>query len=297
MIVSRVTQNSLVRVLNSNAGRLQAELVRAQAVVSSQKRIQSASDDPIGTALINELRAEGTRLDSLLDGVGFGQAVLGTEDGALDEATAILTRARELAVQFANDTTGVASRQAAAEEVEELERALILLGNTTVSGRHVFGGLGSAPAFTAFDDPGFNPATAYVGPADPFTILTASDQQTRLTTPGGQVFTAALVAIDDLRQTLAAGQNTQGNIAALSSASDAVIQERASVGGRLQRLNARDSEIRDSLVATQIRRGKVEDADVAAAISDLVQIQNALEVTLTAGRALLGASILDFLGP
>jgi len=69
------------------------------------------------------------------------------------------------------------------------------------------------------------------------------------------------------------------------------------VGGRWNRLNARDAEIRDGLVSVQTRRGSVEDADLARAISELTQIQYALQVTLTAGRALLGASVLDFLGP
>jgi len=298
MILGRVTQNALVRTLTASTGRLQGELVRAQAVVSSQKRIQTASDDPIGTALVNALRGESSRLQAVLENVGFGQAVLGTQDGALAEAGLILTRAREIAQQFSNDTVGIEARQAAAEEVAELERAMILLANTSISGRHVFGGLatGAAP-FTAFDDPGFDPATAYTGPADPFTVLSAPGQEFRLTTPGDQIFTPALEALDDLRQTLAAGDSPDGTITALVAAGDRIAEERASVGGRWNRLNARDAEIRDGLVSVQTRRGSVEDADLARAISELTQIQYALQVTLTAGRALLGASVLDFLGP
>jgi flagellar hook-associated protein 3 FlgL len=294
-MIGRVTQNALVRVLGSNVARLQSELVRTQGVVSSQKRLQTASDDPVGTALVNDLRAETQRLQSFLGGVGFGRSVLGAEDAALNDAHAIMTRAREIAVQFANDTTGTAGRVTAAEEVEELERALLSLGNTTVAGRHIFGGLarGASP-FAAYDDPGFDPTMAYAGPPDPFTIKVGNDQTARLTTAGDQVFGAALVALDDLRQTLAAGGDPTGSIDAIGTAAEGLRQERASVGGRLARLNTRDEEIQTAIVGAQVRQGQIEDADLTAVLIELAQLQNALEVTLTAGQALLSASVLDF---
>jgi flagellar hook-associated protein 3 FlgL len=293
-MLTRVTQNAITRQIQESLGRLQAEITRAQAVASSQKKLQAPSDDPVGTALLNRLRGETTRLDTYLQGVGFGQAVLGAEDGALDQAHAILTRAQEIATQHASDLVSVADRQAAAGEVAELERALLSLGNTAVGGRYVFAGLAhGGPPFAALDDPGFDPLAPYAGSPDPFSIRTADDQLVRLTTAGDQVFGASIAALDDLRQTLAAGTETSGNLAGLQSAADGLSLERASVGGRLARLGARDTEIRDAIVGAQTRQSSVEDADVAQVLTQLTQLQTALQVTLTAGRALLDLNVLD----
>jgi len=303
-MIQRVTQSALVRVLSANTSRLQSELVRTQAVVSSQKRLQTASDDPVGTALVNGFRAETRRLESLLDGVGFGRAVLGAQDAAIDEVHALLTRAKELAVTFSGGVQNPESRATAAEETEQIERALLSLGNTTVAGRHIFGGLARGnPPFIAFDDPGYDPdvnGSTYSGPTDPFSIQTAADQLVRLTTPGDQVFDDAILAVHQLTTALRNNDvDTPGTgiIAAIDNveaASEGARQERASVGGRLGRLNTRDVEMRDAIVGARTRQGEIEDADLTQVLIDLAQLQNALEVTLTAGQALLATNVLDF---
>lgn len=294
-MVVRVTQNTLARQLQEHVGRLQAEIARAQGVVSSQKRLLLPSDDPVGTALVDGLRGDTARLQSFLGTVGFGQAVLGSEDGALDQAHALLIRAQEIASQNSGTLSTVADRQAASEEVAELERALLTLGNTTVGGRYVFAGLarGTAP-FAGLDDPGFVAANAYSGPTDPFSVPPSDDQLVRLTTPGNQVFGSAIVALDDLRQTLAAGNSSSGNFTALQAAADGLRLERSSVGGRLARLNGRDSEIRDAIVGAQSRQSKVEDADISETVVQLTQLQNALQATLTVGRVVLDLNVLDY---
>ncbi len=177
----------------------------------------------------------------------------------------------------------------------ELERSLLALGNTTIAGRYIFGGLqSSAPPFTGFDDPGFDPSTAYTGPAAPFSIAVDRDHVVQVSTPGGAALDDALAAIDDLRQALAAG-DAPTNLDAINAAGDTVRQERAGVGARASRLAARDQEIGSQVEEAQKLLSTTEDADLTQSVSDLVQLQNALEATLAAGTRLLRTSILDFL--
>ena len=192
-------------------------------------------------------------------------------------------------------TTPVA-RQTAAEEVTELEKGLLALGNTTVAGRYVFGGLATTgPVFTSFDDPAFAPATAYTGSPTPFAVRTARDETVRLTTSGGAVFGSSLQAIDDLRQTLAAGNDPVASLATLGTAAEDIRQERASVGGRLVRLQSRDQEIGSAITTAKTLLSDVEDADLTETVTQLAQVRNALEATLTAGATLLQTTILDYL--
>jgi len=296
-MIQRVTQATLIRELQASVARMQRQLVVAQETVSSQKRLLEASDDPAAVARVNRLRGETRALTALSDNVAFGTAVLGAEDAGLEQAETIMTRAREIATQQASGLTSPVARQQAAEEVTELERSLLALGNTAVGGRYVFGGLVSgAPPFANFDDPGFAPATAYTGPGDPFVIRSGTDQSLRLTTAGNQVFGESLLAIDNLRQTLEAGTAPVASLDEIENGAATLRAERASVGARLARAQSRDQEISGALNNVRKALGGLEDADLTIAISDLVQLQSALQATLAAGSA-LQTSILDYVNP
>jgi len=296
-MIQRVTQATLIRELQASVARMQRQLVVAQETVSSQKRLLEASDDPAAVARVNRLRGETRALTALSDNVAFGTAVLGAEDAGLEQAETIMTRAREIATQQASGLTSPVARQQAAEEVTELERSLLALGNTAVGGRYVFGGLVSgAPPFANFDDPGFAPAIAYTGPGDPFVIRSGTDQSLRLTTAGNQVFGESLLAIDNLRQTLEAGTAPVASLDEIENGAATLRAERASVGARLARAQSRDQEISRALNNVRKALGGLEDADLTIAISDLVQLQSALQATLAAGSA-LQTSILDYVNP
>ena len=294
-MVNRVTERTLLGDFASAVGRLRRQQAEAQNALSSQKRLREPSDDPVATAQSTRLRGEARELGAYRDSVGVGSATLGAEDAALGQVHDILIRAREIAAGLSGGLATPESRQIAAEEVTELEKGALALGNTTVGGRYIFGGLTtSGPVFTNLDDPGFTPATAYTGSTTPFEVRTARDETVRVTTAGNQVFGSTLQALDDLRQTLAAGNDPNASLAPLDSAANDIRLERASVGGRLARLQTRDQEIGSAVVTAKSMLSDVEDADLTETVTQLAQIQNALEATLTAGSTLLQTSILDF---
>ena len=100
-------------------------------------------------------------------------------------------------------------------------------------------------------------------------------------------------AIDDLRQTLAAGNPPVASLDDIEAAAEVLREERASVGGRQARLEGRTEEIEASLVDTQKLLGSIEDADLTVSISELTQLQTALQATL-ATASTLQTSILDY---
>jgi flagellar hook-associated protein 3 FlgL len=295
-MVSRVTERTLVTDFTNAVSRLRRQQADAQQALSSQKRLRQPSDDPVGTARSTSLRGEAKELDAFRNSVGVGSAALGAQDSVLGEVHDMLIRAREIAAGLSGGLATPEARQTAAEEVTEIERAMIALGNTTVGGRYVFGALSTTgPVFTPHDAPGFTPATAYTGSTTPFSVRTARDESVRITSNGGTVFSSSLQAIDDLRVTLEAGNEPVATLASLENAANDIRQERASVGGRLSRLQSRDQEIGSAALTARTLLGDIEDADLTETITQLAQVQNALEATLTAGTSLLQTTILDFL--
>lgn len=294
-MIGRVTQSMMSDQLLGNVQRLQRRLLVAQDTLSSGKTLREASDDPAGAALVNGLRAQSADLTSLSRTIGFGRSVLTAQDDALEQAHDILIRAKEIATSQAGGLSTTATRQQAAEEVEALERQLLKLGNTAIDGRHVFGGLaGGSTPFADFDDPGFDPLAPYGGPSDPFSIRTAPGSTVRLTTAGDQVFGSSIAALDELRQTLAAGNSSLASIDTIETATNDVRAERASVGGRARQLEDRASEITVGVSKLTARLGDIESADYATVITQLTQLQTALQATLSSGQT-LQTSILDYL--
>ncbi len=294
MILGRVTQNTLFRELTTSVARLQRQIAQAQAEVSSQKKLQSASDDPAGAAAANRLHGEVRALSAAKDGIGLGNAVLSAQDSALQQVDSLLTRASEIAAQTTSGLVTPEQRQQASAEVAQIESSVLSLANTAVGGRYVFGGLASGQQpFANLDDPNFDAATAYSGPTDPF-VLPIGGQTLTLTTPGDHVFGATITALDDMRQTLAAGGTPTTSIDALAGAAAGIGEERAAIGGRMTRLQDRSDQI-DSLTAgAQTLVSGIEDVDLSTAISQFVQLQTALQAALAVGNK-LQTSVLDFL--
>ncbi|HLR10000.1 MAG TPA: flagellin Hag [Sporosarcina sp.] len=89
--------------------------------LSSGYRINRAGDDAAGLAISEKMRAQIKGLDMAQKNAQDGISLIQTAEGALAETHSILQRARELAVQSANDTNITQNdRQAMQEELNAL---------------------------------------------------------------------------------------------------------------------------------------------------------------------------------
>jgi len=119
----------------------QRRLIATQEKVSSGKRVNKPSDDPVAAARIAHLDASLSRLDQYKFNSDFARNQLGLEESSLNSVLDNLQRVRELALQANNATTSDSDRRDIAAEVSQAKDALLALANTTdVDGRHLFGG-------------------------------------------------------------------------------------------------------------------------------------------------------------
>ena len=89
--------------------------------LSSGYRINRAGDDAAGLAISEKMRAQVRGLEMAQKNAQDGISLIQTAEGALHETHSILQRARELAVQSANDTNMTEiDRQAMQEELNAL---------------------------------------------------------------------------------------------------------------------------------------------------------------------------------
>lgn len=288
MSVLRISDSLAFSGLTQQLMQLQVQIRDVEDQITSGQRVNSPDDDPVGAAQI-------VRLDGNLDALGqydqstsFGKDVLTSQDDALGQANDLLTRAQEIATEMSSGAVTQDQRNAAAEEVHGLLQQLTALGNTNLAGRYVFASLAPTDASpTPFDDPdqaGYDP-TAYHGSTQPFSITVGAGvgQTVRLTTSGNQVFTSGLVALNTLETTLRAGGTPTASLDALEQARGTVDAERASVGARETILNGRSDQIAAQTVEQKGTRSRIADTDLTKAITQLTQLQTALQAALAAG--------------
>jgi flagellin len=91
--------------INSNAG-----LESAFERLSTGKRINSAADDAAGLAIGKDLESRVSGLNQAIRNVNDGISMVQITEGALDEATTILQRMRDLSVQASNGSLSSTER-------------------------------------------------------------------------------------------------------------------------------------------------------------------------------------------
>lgn len=124
-----------------------AALARQQAHVSSGRRIVVPSDDPGGAAQALTVRARESANEQFRKTVAEVRSSLAAADSVLAGVRETVTRARELAIQGANDTNDALARQSLAGEVDQLLESLVSAANSRgARGEFIFGGQESTVA-------------------------------------------------------------------------------------------------------------------------------------------------------
>jgi flagellar hook-associated protein 3 FlgL len=299
----RVTQHMMAnQVLGSISDSL-ARLAKVQEQLSSTKRINRASDDPLDSSLVMRLQARKAVLEGYQRTTDAAQSLLEATAVPLDRATELLQQAREIAIQGSSDTLQ-SGRGPLAEQVNQLLEDLLGQANTRFNDRYVFGGAHTdQPAFSASRD-GQGRITAVAanpnGIDQPLYATVADGLQLQSSIPGDQPFQRTLDAFDSLvalRDALNAN-DTAGISAGIDSLKQGIEQLNTAsgvVGVGIQRLDAMRTRTQQDLTRVEQLRSTAQDADVTQVYLEMQQMQTAFQASLAAGAKALQSSLLDFL--
>ena len=237
-IASITAQRNLSGVTN----RLQGNFAR----LSSGLRIATASDDAAGLGISERMRSQirsyGAAGRNAQDGISLVQ----TAEGALGEASNILGRMRELAIQSANGTMSQTDRDTITTEVtaliEELDR---IADSTSFNGVQLLDGSGT----TASIQVGIQAnETIDIGLADT---------------------TTATLGVDAVDVSSAANSNTA--LGLIDTAIDTLNTTRGGLGAVQNRLNSAYSSILNARENLSAAESRIRDVDVAFETADLTR--------------------------
>jgi len=284
----------------------QKELAKTQLQVSTGERLQSPSDDPVAAVKILGLERDISVNEQYIANAGVAESKISTAEKSLASAANILQRIRELAVQGLNDTNDANARSGIAAEIEELNKSLLNLANTTDSnGEYLFSG------YQSFTE-AFDPVTyAYGGDSGQRNIRIGSQYLVEATEPGDDIFVVTnadsttqsiFLTVQNFVDALNANTVGPGNdpndgefLTNMSTAIDSVSAARTRFGTKLNAIDQQRVINDDSIASLQTVLSQVKDLDYAEAIS-LLNIQSTgLQAAQQAYVRVQGLSLFNFL--
>ena len=298
----RVTSNLLVRDQLSALQSSAVAMAKAQLRLTTGRRIQTASDDPVGA---RDVMAADGRLRAIAQyrrGIEAAKARVSVQDSVMDQVTQVLTRAQELVVAAATDTTNQQQRSTMAAEADELFNQIVSLANTKVGDDYLFGGHRVTEAPFTVTGSGNTVDYTTTGASGDRAIEIDAGRVIVPTDDGETLFidSGVMDAMRDLVQELHRPP-TSGN-AVLRAAGRSLSQSFDRVQERIGALGARSGTL--DLVAVnldafegglQMQRSAVMDVDVEQAAVELVSRQNAYQSALLASSKVLGLNLSDYL--
>lgn len=141
-ITNNMTMASTLNNINAAANRLAA----ANAAVSSEKKIQSASDDPIVATRAITYRSYVSQISQYQDNATAAAGWQKATDSALNDLNDVITKTKELTTQAASDTCSDTDKTNIKAEVVTLQTQAVSIMNTTYAGRYIFGGYSTSEA-------------------------------------------------------------------------------------------------------------------------------------------------------
>lgn len=124
--------------------RLQTEVQRTQSQVSAGTRLLDPADDPAAAARVQEHERWMLAADQQQRNGDLLGSRLSLQESALADATDLLQRVRELAVQGGNGALDTSARKLLAAEVRQRAEQLMLITNRrSPSGEYLFAGAGT----------------------------------------------------------------------------------------------------------------------------------------------------------
>ncbi|SFE92760.1 flagellar hook-associated protein FlgL [Alteribacillus iranensis] len=292
----RVTQSMLAQRSLQYMSQNYEKISQLQNQLSSGKKITRASQDPVVAMNGIRYRTQHIEVEQFQRNLGEAYNWLDSSDSALNQATQALQKVRELLVQASNDTYEEGQRSNIAKEVNQLMKHVESVANTKVNNKFIFNGTNTTePPVTLHDDG----ATTSNNEED-VSIELMKGIEIPVNSRPSRVFSDTLFTdLLEVKSTLedegASGEEFTGLIQKMDDRINDIVNERAEIGARVNRLEMMESRLGEQQVMAERIMSENEDADMEKVIMDLMSQENVLRSSLGAGARIIQPTLLDFL--
>lgn len=297
----RVTMNTMYSQINLDLSRLTERLAGLTDSISSGKQYQVPSDAPVKLTHALGLRDSLAETEQYKRDISYGRGWVMATENALTHVTDRLTRAKELAIEGANDTQNAGTRKAIAEEVKTILEEVVSLGNTKLGDRYILAG--SRTKGYADNERPFvmdnEHNVQYKGNQEDISLDVSCGGKQKINLDGRSSLldSGTFQALKDLYDSLKADSqpNIENAIKKVDRSINYVSDKTASLGAMTNSLDVKD-DMADSiwLINRQVL-SNVEDTDMIEAINSLNATQTAYQAALGAASKVMKVTLADYL--
>lgn len=294
----RISENSMVRDFLKNLESARLRWFNWSRQVSTGKKIQKPSDNPADSARLVRIRDEFSRTNQYLRNVSRAQSKLGTASSALNALRNLTISISEKTGFALTGTTSQDSRDAIALELRGMLKNVEQIAATRVDGLYIFSGsrVDTAPVAQV----GGN--YVYQGDDQAPTIEVTQGANIQVGVPGSEVFSDIsadlLNTLKQLIDQLESGDLTaaQLSLGGIQDAGKAIDAARFKISTGINQADSADTRLNGQLLDLTAEVSRLEDADMAEAISRMAQSETALNASLGAGSRMQQGNLFDYIG-
>jgi flagellar hook-associated protein 3 FlgL len=279
----------------------QVRLNKIQEQASLGRKIIRASDDPLGLTQLLSVTRSMNEDEQYIKNIATGVSELKATDAAMTQMVEILQRAKELATQGSNVTTGANGMLSISKEVNLLTDQLVQLGNFKLGDIHLFAGsttdsvpytrVGDVVTYSGTPSTGSFQRQIDVAKNSSVTLNVTGDTLLGDTTAG--VFKTMI----DLKNALAAADTTttRTQLDLLTTQMNSLLSSQATIGSTLNQLNATQDRTQTRQDSSAQLYSTLQDVDMPKLVTDLRFQEQINQSSLGVMARILPQSLFSFL--
>lgn len=141
----RISTGQIYETSAANYQRNYAKYVKTGEEVSSESKLNTASDNPVGAARVLQLAQQNAMLEQYANNITIVNNNTANTETAMESIITALTRANELVISSGNGGQTDSDRLANAQELKQLQSQIMgLMNSQDANGRYLFSGSDSA---------------------------------------------------------------------------------------------------------------------------------------------------------
>ncbi|MBX4145770.1 flagellar hook-associated protein FlgL [Paenibacillus lautus] len=304
----RVTSNMMNSQLMLNLNRNARSMNNTQLQLSTGRKVNKPSDDPVAMTYSLRYRTELNANDQYRSNVDSALSWLDYNDTAVGQVGDIIKRLKDLTIQASNSTNPQEALTGIQTEVEQLKEQLIDIGNSKLNGKYIFNG--QTYDKKPYDFPKnanhlSDTSEADKVKTDPGTVnfIVGESVQLPISVTGDSIFGASgdddhlFVMIDRLTGALSTSDfdTISAQLDKLDTRMDKVLTVRAEIGAKTNRVELMAGRLEDMGINLTDLQSKAEDADYEKLIIQSKIQESIYNASLSVGAKIISTSLVDFM--